>query len=94
MSSIEHEPAADLREHVGEDEDEQQRLHDRPGEGGDGVAPQHPEFARHHGAERPGQRRPRLRRVGDQGRDLGGGWRAGALRQLSRSGSRGGGHSR
>src|SRR6202034_4490024 len=55
-------PAADLREHVGEDEDEQQRLHHRAGEGGDGVAPQHPELASHHRVERPQQRGARERR--------------------------------
>src|SRR5437764_13413192 len=32
-SAAQVEAAADLREHVGEHEDEQQRLHDRPGEG-------------------------------------------------------------
>src|SRR6185437_14073309 len=69
-TAAEVEAAADLREHVGEDEDEQQRLHDRTGKGGDGVAPQHPELPRHHGVERPEQRGPRRGRLVDQGRDL------------------------
>ena len=93
-AAAEVEAAADLREHVGEHEDEQQRLHDRPGEGGDGVAPQHPELTCHHGVERLHQRGVRLGRLGDQGRDIGSGWRARELRQLGRGGSRRGGHSR
>src|SRR6185312_3915804 len=48
----------DLRQHVGEDEHEQQRLEQDPDEGGHEVLPHHPDLPGHHRGERLRHRGP------------------------------------